>query len=109
VTKGSSFHWNPKAQAAFEEIKLKLTQALVLTLPCFDKVFEVECHAFRVGIGGVLTQEGRPLPIFSEKLCEARRKYSTYDKEFYAISWSLEHWSYYLVASEFILHSIMRP
>jgi len=42
---------------------------------------------------------------FSEKLCDARRKYSTYDKEFYAIIRSLEHWSHYLVANEFILHS----
>jgi len=52
-----------------------------------------------------LTQEGRPLAFFSEKLCEARRKYSTYDKELNAIIRGLEHWSHYLVASEFILHS----
>ena len=61
VIKGSSFQWNPKAQAAFEGIKLKLTQALVLALPCFDKVFEVEYDASGVCIWGVLTQEGSPL------------------------------------------------
>jgi len=55
MIKRSSFHWNPKAQPTFEEIKMKLTQDPVLALPCFKKVFEVKCDASRVGNGGVLT------------------------------------------------------
>ena len=35
VIKGTSFKWMPKAQLTFEEIKNKLTQALMLALPCF--------------------------------------------------------------------------
>jgi len=42
---------------------------------------------------------------FSEKLDDAKRKYSTYDKELYAIVRCLEHWNHYLVANELILHS----
>jgi len=61
---------------------------------CFNKILEVEFDASRLGIGGVLTQEGKPLVFFSEKLCDSRRKYSTYDKEFYAIMRCLEHWSH---------------
>jgi len=55
VIKGTSFEWTPKAQTAFEEVKSKLTEALVLALPCFDKIFEIECDASGVGIGGILT------------------------------------------------------
>jgi len=80
VLKGTSFKWNPKAQYTFKEIEDKLTKASVLTLPCFTKVFEVECDASSLGIGGVLIQEGWPLTFFSEKLYDSRRKDSTYDK-----------------------------
>jgi len=47
--------------------------------------------SFGVGIGGVLTLEGEPLAFFSEKSYDSRRKYSTYDKQCYAIVRCLEH------------------
>jgi len=105
VLKDTSFKWNLKAQSTFEEVKKKLTQEPVLALPCFEKVFEVKCDASRVGISGILTQEGKRLAFFSDKSCESRRKYFIYDKKFYAIVRSFEHWRHYLVTSEFILHS----
>ncbi|GKV08470.1 hypothetical protein SLEP1_g20092 [Rubroshorea leprosula] len=53
----------------------------------------------------VLSQEGRPIAFFSEKLNDTKLRYSTYDKELYAIVRALEHWSHYLLSKEFILHS----
>ena len=105
VVKGTSFRWMPKDQIALKEVKDKLTQGHVLAFPYFDKVFKVECDAYGVRIGGVLVHKGRPLVFSSEKLCDSKCKYPTYDEEFHTIVQCLKYWSHYLMANEFILHS----
>ena len=76
-----------------------------MQLPDFTNVFEVECDALRVSIGGVLSPEHNLVAYFSEKLNEAKQKYSTYDKEFYAVVQALRYWRHYLLPQEFVLYS----
>ena len=59
--KGGKYSWNSHADESFNKIKQLMTQAPVLTLPNFDKVFEVDCDASKVGIRAVLSQEGRAI------------------------------------------------
>jgi hypothetical protein len=103
--KGVPFIWSDSQEVAFNTLKDKLTHAPLLQLPDFGKIFELECDASGIGLGAVLLQEGKPVAYFSEKLSGASLRYSTYDKELYALVRTLQTWQHYLWHREFIIHS----
>ena len=104
IKKNVGFKWGKEQEQAFEQLKFQLTHAPLLSLPNFDKTFEIDCDASGVGIGAVLMQEGKPLAYFSEKLSGATLNYPTYDKEMYALVRALKTWQHYLWAKEFVIH-----
>jgi hypothetical protein len=99
------FHWTEEARKSFNLLKRKITEQPILVLSDFQKTFQVKCDASGFAIGAVLSQEDRPIAYFSESLNEAKVKYSTYDKEFYAIIQTLKKWRHYLIPKEFVLYS----
>eukprot|EP00253_Pinus_taeda_P007693 PITA_07693 len=100
-----SFKWTEATDRNFKLLKRKITEEPLLALLDFEKVFQVETDASRVTVGAVLSQEQRSITYFSENLNEAKKKYSSYDKEFYAIVQVLKKWRHYLLPKESILYT----
>jgi hypothetical protein len=86
-------------------LKEKITGQPVLVLLDFSKTFQVRCDTSAFSIGAFLSQDNSLIAYFSEKLNEMKLKYSTYDKEFYAVIQTLKKWRHYLVPEEFVLYS----
>jgi len=84
------FKWTAEGEENFQLLKKKVTEKPVLVLPDFNKPFQVKCDASGEAIGVVLSQDDRPVAYFSEKLNDTKKKYSSYDKEFYAVVWALK-------------------
>jgi hypothetical protein len=57
LEKNKAFEWTAERQSSFEELRKRLTSALVLVLPYLTKKFDIYCDASRQGLGCVLMQE----------------------------------------------------
>jgi hypothetical protein len=86
------FHWTPLENDAFLALKQSLIIALVLALPDFTKVFDIEIDASNKGIGAALLQEKHPLSFLSKALEPCTSMLSMYEKEALAIIMAVDHW-----------------
>ncbi|KAF7838894.1 Ty3/gypsy retrotransposon protein [Senna tora] len=77
----TKFHWSDEATTAFNALKTAVTSAPVLVLPDFSKPFTIETDASGLGIGAVLSQEGRPIAFFSKKMSNRMQQRYAYAHE----------------------------
>ncbi|KAK9110556.1 hypothetical protein Sjap_018616 [Stephania japonica] len=103
IKKNAKFDWNEECEHAFNTLKQKLTTAPVLALPETGKDLVVYTDASKVGLGGVLMQEGRVIAYASRQLKVHERNYPTHDLELAAIVFALKIWRHHLYGVRFEL------
>ncbi|XP_050876679.1 uncharacterized mitochondrial protein AtMg00860-like [Lathyrus oleraceus] len=66
--KGQAYVWDVACEKSFVELKKKLTSAPVLIFPNPKESFVVYCDASKMGLGGVLMQNGQVVTYASKQL-----------------------------------------
>ena len=108
--KGADFVWTKQCEAAFCELKERLTEAPVLAYPCFQKPFILETDASGCGLGAVLSQcqnDGvvHPIAYASRSLSKAESNYGITELETLAVVWVLTHFRTYIYGNEVTVYT----
>jgi hypothetical protein len=96
----TKFEWSRACEESFQELKKRLTTALVLTLPYIKKDFVVYCGASKQGLGCVLMQEGKVVAYASMQLKKHEENYPTQDLELADVVHALKIWRHYLMGNK---------
>ncbi|KAD4384676.1 hypothetical protein E3N88_24844 [Mikania micrantha] len=94
--KNTKFVWSEDQDKSFNELKTKLTQAPVLTLPDGSNDFVVYSDASYLGLGCVLMQRGKVIAYASRQLKTHEINYPIHDLELAAVVFALKIWRHYL-------------
>jgi hypothetical protein len=97
--KKNAFIWGPKQQAAFEKLKIVMSQPPLLALPDFALPFTLDTDACATGLGAVLMQNSRTLSYFRKCLGPNTSAKSVYEKEAMAILEALKKWRHYFLGN----------
>ncbi|GJW39979.1 putative reverse transcriptase domain-containing protein [Tanacetum coccineum] len=103
--KSKTFDWGEEQENAFQTLKGKLCDALVLALPNRPEDFVVYCYASGLGLGCVLMQRGKVIAYASRQLKIHEKNYTTHDLELGAVLFALKIWRHYLYETKSFIYT----
>ncbi|GJV96671.1 putative reverse transcriptase domain-containing protein [Tanacetum coccineum] len=103
--KSKTFDWGEEQKLAFQTLKDKLCNALVLALPDRPEDFVVYCDASGIRLGCVLMQRGKVIAYASRQLKIHEKNYTTNDLELGAVVFALKIWRHYLYRTKSVIYT----
>lgn len=73
--------WTLDLKKAFMKAKEGIAKTTLLTLPDYNKLFDIYADAFKLVYGGVIMQENCPISYYSCKFTGPELKFAIIDKE----------------------------
>ncbi|GJX05191.1 retrotransposon protein, putative, ty3-gypsy subclass [Tanacetum coccineum] len=98
--KNKKYIWGKDQESAFQLLKQKLCEALILALPEGNDDFVVYCDASHQGLGAVLMQREKVIAYASRQLKPNEENYTTHDLELGAVVFALKIWRHYLYGTK---------
>jgi hypothetical protein len=84
-SESKKWKWGDEQRTAFNEVKKILSKDAILAFPDFTKEFIIYTDASKYQLGGVITQDNKPLAFYSRKLNDAQTRYTTTERELLSI------------------------
>jgi hypothetical protein len=103
--KDKKFKWMSACEADFQELKKRLTSALVLVMPDMEKSFSIYCDTSGQGLGCVLMQDGHVVAYASWQLRKQEEHYPTHDLELATMVHAVKIWRHYLMGKRCELYT----
>jgi hypothetical protein len=101
--KNIKFKWEKEHEEAFLKMKQTMTNETMLTYPNFDEHFVIHTDASNKQIGGVISQNNKPLGFFSKKLTDVQKRYPVTEQELLAITETLKYFRHMLLGNRIII------
>lgn len=112
MNKGA-LHWTDGMRESFQKLRTAMTSPPVLALPSFRGTFVLYTDACNSSVGSVLTERvkdtERVIAYDSKTLTKQEAKWSTYDKELWAVVHAIRRFRQYTVGSQFEVVTDHKP
>nr|GEV94511.1 reverse transcriptase domain-containing protein [Tanacetum cinerariifolium] len=109
LEKETPFVFSKECIDAFNTLKKKLTEALILVVPDWNLPFELMCEASDYAIGAVLgqrkTKHFQPIHYARKTMTKSQIHYTTTEKEMLAVVYAFRKFRPYLVLSKSIVYT----
>ena len=110
LKKEEEFSWTPKRQAAFEDLKLTVSRAPILSPPYWTKDFHVTLDTSGWCLGAMLWQfddssRERPVYYASRQMSPTEKKYTTTEREALAVIYACKKFRHYLLGYRIVFYT----